>query len=63
MKEREVREHLEDLLNREQILWAQKAKINWDLNGDRNTRYFQAMVKTRRRRNSIVQLKNDQDQW
>jgi hypothetical protein len=45
------------------VLWAQKAKINWDINGDRNTRYFQAVVKKRRRSNRIIQIKNDNDQW
>ena len=44
-------------------MWAQKAKCNWDINGDRNTKYFQAVVKNRRRRNRIIQIKNDSDQW
>ena len=61
--EREVREHLEELLYREGILWTQKAKTNWDTNGDRNTKYFQAVVKNRRRRNRITKIKNDNDQW
>lgn len=61
--ERKVREHLEELLYREEILWTQKAKTNWDTNGDRNTKYFQAVVKNRRRRNRITQIMNDNDHW
>jgi hypothetical protein len=61
--DREVREQVEDLLHREELMWAQKAKSNWDINGDCNTRYFQAVVKNRRRRNIIIQIKNESDQW
>ncbi len=44
-------------------MWSQKAKTNWDINGDRNTKFFQAVVKTRRRRNRIVQIKKDDTTW
>ena len=27
-------------MDREQIMWAQKAKKDWDLKGDRNTKFF-----------------------
>ena len=30
----------EELLDREGLMWAQKARTNWILHGDRNTRYF-----------------------
>ena len=50
-------------MHQEQILWAQKAKINWDLNGDCNNKYFQTLVKNRRRHNWILQIKNEQDIW
>ena len=44
-KEKVIREELETLLNREEVLWAQKARSNWILMGDRNTKYFQKLVK------------------
>ncbi len=39
-RERALRDDLEDLLQREQIMWAQKAKKDWDLKGDRNIWFF-----------------------
>ena len=39
-RERVCREELEELLDREEMMWAQKARTNWILHGDRNTRYF-----------------------
>ena len=62
-RERALRDDLEDLLQREQIMWAQKAKKDWDLKGDRNTRFFQIVVKNRHRRNRILQIKNDEEVW
>ena len=44
-KERQIREEIEDLLDKEELKWAQKARTNWILYGDRNTKYFQTIVK------------------
>jgi hypothetical protein len=44
-------------------MWSQKAQKNWDINRDRNTKIFQAVVKTRCRRNRIIQIRNDEDNW
>ena len=40
MKERTLRNELEDLLNKEELMWAQKARTRWILQGDRNTKSF-----------------------
>ncbi|GER30020.1 RNA-directed DNA polymerase (reversetranscriptase)-related family protein [Striga asiatica] len=40
----------------EERFWAQKARCLWLKEGDRNTKYFQACVKQRRRTNSIEGL-------
>lgn len=47
-KERQMREELEDLLDKEELKWAKKSRNNWILYGDRNTTYFQTIVKRRR---------------
>jgi hypothetical protein len=44
-------------------MWSQKARKNWDIKGDRNTKYFQAVVKSRRRQNKILQIKFVEDRW
>ena len=50
---------LEVLLNREETMWAQKTKRNWILNGDRNTRYFQTVVRQKRARSRIFHIKDE----
>ena len=54
--ERQMREELEDLLDKVELKWAQKARNNWILFGDRSTKYFQTIVKQRRakKQNSSV---------
>ena len=58
-KEKILREELEGLLNKEEIMWAQKARNNWVLFGDRNTKYFQTVVRQRRIRRRIIHIKNE----
>ena len=55
-----MREELEVLLNREETMWAQKARSNWILNGDKNTRYFQTIVRQRRARSRILHIKDEE---
>ena len=59
-KEKNLREEIEVLLDREELMWVQKARTKWILQGDRNTRFFQTVVKQRRARSRILQIKNDQ---
>ena len=40
-------------------MWAQKARTKWFLHRDRNTRYFQIVVRQRRSKNRILQIKDD----
>lgn len=56
-KERELREEIENLMTRREIMWAQKARSDWIIQGDRNTRYFQTVVKQRRAQSKILHLK------
>ena len=47
----------------EEVFWAQIARKDWTKKGDRNTRYFHAIVCKRRATNRITGLKNHSDQW
>ena len=58
-KERDLRIDLENLMEREELMWAQKARSNWIIQGDRNAKFFQTVVKQRRARNRILQLKTE----
>lgn len=48
-------------MNREELIWAQKARTNWILHGDSNTKYFQTMVRQRRSKNRIIQIRNENE--
>lgn len=56
-KKRELKEDIENLMAKEEIMWAQKVRSDWIVKGDRNTKYFQTIVKQRRARNRILHLK------
>lgn len=59
-KEKIIREELEVLMHWEELMWAQKARSDWIVLGDRNTRCFQIVVKQRRARSRILNLKTVQ---
>ncbi|XP_039020825.1 uncharacterized protein LOC120152733 [Hibiscus syriacus] len=61
--ERHLKEELDRFLEIEEDVWFQKSRSNWILHGDRNTFYFHACAKSRRRINTILSLKLDDGSW
>ena len=53
-----LRLHLENLLKMEELLWFQKSRLKWQLEGDRCTRYFFLSTLMRRKSNRIDCLKD-----
>ncbi|KAI5406884.1 hypothetical protein KIW84_053233 [Lathyrus oleraceus] len=47
---------LEDALHKEHLFWKEKAKVNWHLDGDRNTKYFHKVAKIKNYINTISAL-------
>ncbi|XP_042969072.1 uncharacterized protein LOC122301754 [Carya illinoinensis] len=56
---RTVKEELNRLLEKEDIRWRQRAKVNWYRLGDRNTKYFHSCANMRRKKNTIGQVLNE----
>lgn len=50
------RHQLEFYLDWENSYWLQRAKIKWNIEGERNTKYFHTMVSKRKMRGIISQL-------
>lgn len=45
-------------LHFEEVYWQQKVGYEWFENGDRNTRFFQSLVKGRRQRMKVTRIQN-----
>ncbi|XP_028122983.1 uncharacterized protein LOC114320086 [Camellia sinensis] len=52
-RRREVRCEVWKLYRKVEWLWHQQSRMNWSLQGDKNTRFFYAVVSTRHNRNMI----------
>ena len=50
-------------LGQEQDLWTLKLRINWMVQGDRNTAFFHVSTLVRRKRNQISAIKNGVGEW
>ncbi|GLT98319.1 hypothetical protein SLE2022_158280 [Rubroshorea leprosula] len=52
-----------DILKLEEDIWFMKSRINWILEGDRNTRFFHVSTIKHRSHNRILGLKNSVGEW
>lgn len=48
-----------EILQQDEFCWMIRSNSNWILEGDRNTSFFYKTTLTRRKRNKILQLKNE----
>ena len=58
-----LRKELDTVLQQEELLWFQKARVEWLKDGDRNTTFFHLSTIVRRWRTTITAIKNDADHW
>ncbi|KAI9116654.1 hypothetical protein K1719_012312 [Acacia pycnantha] len=56
-------QQLDEVLVQESLIWAQKARSEWLVDGDRNTRFFHSRANGRRKRNFIGALKGEDEAW
>lgn len=61
--ENELLQELDVVLGQQQDLWALKSRINWMVQGDRNTTFFHVSTLVRRKRNQILAIKNGVGEW
>ncbi|TYH01219.1 hypothetical protein ES288_A09G040200v1 [Gossypium darwinii] len=54
---------LGNLLDTEEKFWAQRSRVMWLKEGDRNTRFFHVRATNRRKKNNIARLKDTNDSW
>jgi hypothetical protein len=61
--EQRLQSQLSDILYKEELMWFQRSRAKWLKDGDRNTKYYHLKTLSRRRRNNVIMLKNDNGQW
>ncbi|XP_059070808.1 uncharacterized protein LOC131860412 [Cryptomeria japonica] len=57
LTEKDLLSRYGEVLQREEIYWKQKSRVNWLKAGDRNTKFFHSSVKARRSLNIILSLR------
>ena len=58
---RELNFEINVLLDREAKMWAQRSRLLWASQGDKNTKYFHSQATKRFRKNQITRIKDDKD--
>ena len=61
--ENQLQQDLEIVLDQERDLWMLKSRINWLVQGDRNTAFYHVSALARRKRNHIASVKDERGLW
>lgn len=59
LRRRVAREQVWKLSRMVEWLWLQKSRLNWNLKGDRNTKFFHVMARSKQSRNEIPSISVD----
>lgn len=59
--EMELIQEYNQILYQEEILWFQKSRVKWMVEGERNTKFFYQSTIMRQRRNKIMMLKINEE--
>lgn len=62
-QDQKIREELLKLYRDEELFWAQRAKANWLMLGDKNMRFFQTQANIRRKSNYISKIEVNAGNW
>ncbi|XP_061336789.1 uncharacterized protein LOC133283880 [Gastrolobium bilobum] len=60
---RQLWDELNGIYIKEELVWFQRSRQKWLVDGDRNTRFYHSTTLTCKRRNKILSLKNEMGEW
>ena len=52
---------LDQALNKQETFWKEKARLNWHVNGDRNTSFFHRVTKIKNKTKVISSIRNEEE--
>lgn len=61
--ENDLLKDLDTVLNQEEELWALKSRVNWMIQGDRNTAFYHVSTSVRRKRDKILAVIDLVGEW
>lgn len=61
--ERNLQHKLDKLLYPEELMWFQRTKVQWMVDGDRNTKFHHTKAVQRRRKKVVNMIKDDEGRW
>ncbi|CAK8579757.1 unnamed protein product [Lathyrus sativus] len=56
--EYQLQQEMHGLLQKEELMWFQRARTKWLTDGDGNTKFYHVKTVQRRRNNKIMMIKN-----
>ena len=60
---KKLRDEIQGLKAKEEIMWKQRSRVNWLRERDQNTRYFHCRANQRNKHNYILGFEDDNGLW
>ncbi|XP_061998977.1 uncharacterized protein LOC133716287 [Rosa rugosa] len=63
LQRKEMELKSDKVLEKEEIMWCQRSRVNWLKHGDRNTKFFHNFARQRGSANKLVRILGEDNRW